>query len=66
MSRKWFTAENTSLPAADRSILNRAARLYSDEEGKKTLSFRELCLIRKTYHPGLSARDVVDIVSERE
>lgn len=55
-ARIWFLVD-TPLPAAERQILNRAARMLEDQGVH--ISREVLSSIRTTYKPGMSANDLV-------
>ncbi len=63
--RIWFTKENTSgLTPSDLSIINRAARNLFDVKELSPTHAR-LAEIRCSYKPGMSARDLIDLIDPR-
>lgn len=62
MARTWFNTTDNAASEEDCKIMNRAARTYANENGLANLTYTQLSRIRNAYKPGMSARDVVDVV----
>jgi hypothetical protein len=64
MAMTWFRLDNTAnLDRTDLSILNRAMRHLVNDHNLSPTHYA-LSLVRQTYKPGLSAKDVIELVND--